>query len=208
MADYTMIYWPGFTGRAEPILMVLAEAGKTFDLEPDVKGFIAGHKGFPVFACPVVRRNADQVCVSQTTAILQWLGEELGLGGGDGINRTRAMQTALNVADIWSEAYNGRKGEDAGAAFLSARLPKWLAVLEASLASAGSGFFTAQLSYADFAAYNVLRVLEFMFGEQASSAIKANDKLSAHYAAMAQRPAMVSYLSSALPVLYDGVKSA
>ena len=117
-----------------------------------------------------------------------------------------ALQTSLNFADIWSESYNGKKSADGGAGFLANRLPKWSAVMEASLSD--SGFFGDKLSFLDFQGLNIINILEFMFGQAATAELEKHSKLSAWIKTIRALPSVVEYNKDCLPVLYASIKAS
>jgi glutathione S-transferase len=205
MADLELVYWPGFTGRAEPIIFLLESAGMKYTLSHDVMGFKAQHP--EVFACPFIKRG--DFVQSQTTAILAYLGQVAGYQL-ERKDEAYALNVSLNLGDIWTEAYNGRKADDHGAAFLADRLGKWLDVLEAGLnARGGKHFVGDKLSYVDFQALNVATTLEYMYGQKALDPISHRPKLAAALAAVKALPGVDAYLKSDrfLPVLYAGVSA-
>jgi hypothetical protein len=142
----------GFTGRADAIVRMLEHAGCAYECKTPQEvpaSSIGPEQG--CFAVPFVQ-FPDGLVMSQSQAIHQELGKRLGLYPKTPVGEAKAMQIALNAADMMSE---GAKNfaED------KARLGRWLANFEATLASGGSGFLVGDsLTYADFAAYSVLKL--------------------------------------------------
>ncbi len=85
MAEWKLYYWNGFPGRGEYVRLLFEEAGVPYEdvcnkacSSESVMKFKEGKAdGFPVFAPPVVQKG--EFVLSQTPAILQHLGKELGL---------------------------------------------------------------------------------------------------------------------------------
>ena len=154
-----------------------------------------GDAEHPVFACPVLRQALHHqpstslhknLCLSQTPAILQYLGN---VHGSDHtrhvgnlapqsahwelITSAYCLQLALDAADIWTEAY-GKKGPFANAEereqteqWLSVRFcNKWLAHLERTFGCfSGAYFFGDHPTYADYSLMNAFQCVEEMFSE-------------------------------------------
>ena len=206
MQGYTLYYWPSFTGRVEPILLLLEDAGEAYDLVRDlstVTGTDSDGVGVPAFACPVLRRG--NFTLAQTTAILEYLGRQHGYmprGGAEA--DANCLQLALNAADIWQEAYKARREPDEGAEYLRERLGLWLANLAAFFAkTSGPGpfFFGPEPTFADFAVLNALNILVYMF----AAGPLFPPELLAWKAAMEARPGVAANLETTEPVLYDQV---
>ena len=205
--EITIYYWPGFSGRAEPIQFILECVGVPYTLSNDVVGFQKANTGFPVFACPFIVRG--DLVLSQTASILAYLGNEFGFGVSQA-NDPYAYTVSLNLADIWAEAYGGRKGPDGGAAFLKNRLHDWLDVLEKGIEKKGGKFFFGDSpSFVDFQALNVYHILEFMYGKVAVSAVSERKRLSATLDNIRSLPGVQAFMQSGrqLPVLYPSIKA-
>mgnify|MGYP002632263611 CR=1 FL=1 len=137
----------GFTGRATGAILMLEYAGVEYickepsDLPPDAPS---------VFAVPAVRFPKSGLIVSQSAAIHQALGKALRLLPATEDGGMRALQVALNAADIVSEQSKLKENEE--------RRNKWLDIMEGELRDAKSGFMVEQmLTYADFACYAPLK---------------------------------------------------
>ena len=63
--EIVVYYWPGFSGRAEPIQFILESAGVKYRLCNDVREFQKANTLFPVFACPFIVRG--DLVLSQTS---------------------------------------------------------------------------------------------------------------------------------------------
>jgi len=197
-SNITFYYWDGFTGRGEPILLLLQHAGVAYNYSHAVETVLAKHP--KLLACPLLV-DGDTV-YSQTIAILNYLAKKFHLMPAD---ETRALQMSLNMGDLWSESYDARKGADGGAAFLKDRLGKWLDVLEHNVQ--GKYFFGDHLSYVDFHVLTVIHVLDFMYGNVALDPIASRPKLAAWLKVTKALPSVQEFYKKKLPILYDTVKA-
>ena len=75
MAEITVYYHPGFSGRAQPIAMMAAAAGRPYKYAAPAE--VTSAEKETLFAPPFAKCG-DKI-LSQTTAICAWLGDELGL---------------------------------------------------------------------------------------------------------------------------------
>ena len=114
---YEIVYWPGFTGRAEPAILLLEDVGEPYTIDTDVPARIeALGQTEPVFACPLLIDG--ETVLSQTSVIVEYLAGKHGcdVAPADAIG---AAQFGYNLADIWREIYEGRR--DGSADFLTVR---------------------------------------------------------------------------------------
>jgi len=95
---YAVHYHKGFSGRAQGLDLMLSYARRDWKR-------VNGKPDDSVFALPAV--VCGKRVLSQTTAIAQWLGNELQLAPPEEL-APEAMKFALDIADIWSEAYGKR----------------------------------------------------------------------------------------------------
>mmetsp|Transcript_7696 Transcript_7696/g.21838 ORF Transcript_7696/g.21838 Transcript_7696/m.21838 type:complete len:215 (+) Transcript_7696:25-669(+) len=210
MSNVKVVYWPGFSGRAEPIFFLLEAAKQAYVWDEDVSGFKAGNKGAPVFACPFLEQGG--VVMSQTTAILVELGNQFGFAPKAGESGT-ALMMSLNLGDVWAEAYTGRKGADKGDSFLSTRLPQWIQVLDGLAVRTSSGedfLFGNDPTYVDFQLLNLVNVLEFMYGDPAAAQLRnASPRLHRIAQNVRALPAIAAYVASDRykPVLYPSIRA-
>ena len=205
----------GATGRAEPILAMLEEAGAPYVTK--AMSELPDDGGYPCFAAPVVQFPGG-LRVAQTPALLCTLGRSLGLhppmpsaadarSVADFADAAHALQCALDAADVLAEAVSASKAAERPAAFVRAgRLAKWLDQLACCLAAGGGEFFIGgALSYVDFATLNALNIVEFCHGAAATSLIAARPALAAWLAAMRARPAVCKIRRT--PVLPASMKA-
>ena len=124
--------------------------------------------------------------------------------------KSHALMAALNLADVWSEGYNGRKKDDKGEEFVKERLEKWLNVAEGTAKKHGGKFlFGDKLCYVDFLALNAHNTLVYMYGKDYSEKAKGFEKLFEIFKNIREVPEIVEFLKSDrfLPVLYAGVSA-
>jgi glutathione S-transferase len=230
-APYELFYWPAIQGRGEFVRLTLEAAGAPYldvaRLSADQGGGVkvltailaeAGGGG-PFFAPPVLRHGA--VTLSQTAAILQYLGPRLGLVPDDEASRLQANHLQLTIADFVVEAhdthhpiasslyYEDQKPEAARRAerFITTRLPKYLGyferVLEANPAGGGRHAVGAALSYVDLSLFQVMAGVGYAFPRALS---RVSSKLS-HLVALRDRvaaePAVARYLASPRRVRFN-----
>ena len=123
---YEIVYWPGFTGRAEPAILLLEDVSESYIVNTDVAGRIeALGQNEPVFACPLLIDG--ETVGSQTTVIVEYLANEHGCNVAPA-DAVRASQFGYNIADIWRETYEARR--DGNTDFLADRCPRWLDNIE------------------------------------------------------------------------------
>lgn len=99
----TIVYWEGFSGRAEAPILLLEDAGVPYTLNRDVKDFLykGGNQGRPCFACPVLVDDGFELAQVRRDRILlhtlnafSLLGLIFGISGADhgdhGVARAKA----------------------------------------------------------------------------------------------------------------------
>lgn len=122
---YELLYWPGIPGRGEFVRLAF-EATKTpyTDVSNTVQNGIhqilalkdesATHDADgnpPAFAPPALRvhgagKNGKTLVVSQTPAILSFLGDQLNLAGADAVERAWIQALALTALDLNNETHD------------------------------------------------------------------------------------------------------
>ncbi len=227
---YQLHYWPQIQGRGEFVRLALEAAGAPY---LDVaRAEASGGQGLPAlfhyleddtvrcppFACPVLV-HGKQV-VSQTAAILLYLGPRLKLVGASASDRLWTHQIQLTIADAVKEAhdthhpvgthlyYEDQRKEAARAAegFRDVRLPKYLAWLENVLTRNPSGsqyLVGARLSYADLSLFQLVAGLRYAFPLATARAMKAAPLAAALHDRVARHPRVSAYLRSERRVAFN-----
>jgi glutathione S-transferase len=191
MARYELYYWPFIPGRGELVRLVFEAAGVPYDdvarlPEPAgggvaaLKRFLAGHEeGALPFAPPFLRHGG--LVLAQTAAICDYVASRHGLAPADPAGRALALQHALTVADLITEAHETHhpiavsayyeeqavEAKKRAAAFVDQRLPRFLGyferVLERSADDEGPRLVGAGLTYADLSLFQALEGLAYAF---------------------------------------------
>ena len=203
---YEIVYWPGFTGRAEPAILLLEDVSESYIVNTDVAGRIeALGQNEPVFACPLLIDG--ETVVSQTTVIVEYLANEHG-GNVAPADAVRASQFGYNIADIWRETYEARR--DGNTDFLVDRFPRWLDIIERSFQGNQAWFFSNdEPTWVDYLALNIVTLATYCWGEPAIQMMRRQSKLSAWTERMLARPRLKAYFENedSLPVAYDEVRA-
>jgi glutathione S-transferase len=223
-APYELFYWPSLHGRGEFIRLAFEAAGAAYvDVArlPESQGgsaraimpLLPGGASFTgSFAPPIVR--AGDLVLSQTVSILHFLAPRLGLAPNDEASRARALQIALTIADLVSEAhdthhpiatslyYEDQKEEARlrTSHFVATRLKKFLLYFEQLLAlntESGCKYLVGlELSYVDLSLFQTLTGLAYAF-PRAMASLEAQIPLSlALRDRVAAHPRVAAYLAS------------
>ena len=184
---WEIVYWGGgaFRGRAELVKLVFAAADVKYTMQGDgIPEIIAAYPKEPTpvatilaktpkhFAPPILRNTATGFELSQTPAILEYLGEKFGLVPHSLEDKARARQVALSACDFLAdgrapfhpvkptESYAIQKDEAAVAvAEFTAeggRLDRWLAHFATLVDNKPRYLFGDTITYADCALFHVL----------------------------------------------------
>ena len=186
---WEIVYWGGgaFRGRAELVKLVFAAADVKYTMQGDgIPEIIAAYPKEPTpvatilaktpkhFAPPIIRNVTTGFELSQTPAILEYLGEKFGLVPHSPEDRARANQVVLSACDFLAdgrapfhpvkptESYALQKDEAAVAVaeFVKegGRLDRWLAHFATLVDHRPGGryLFGDTITYADCALYHVL----------------------------------------------------
>ena len=115
---WEIVYWGGgaFRGRAELVKLVFAAADVKYTMQGDgIPEIIAAYPKEPTpvatilaktpkhFAPPILRNTATGFELSQTPAILEYLGEKFGLVPHSLEDKARARQVALSACDFLAD---------------------------------------------------------------------------------------------------------
>lgn len=218
---FELFYWPGLQGRGEFVRLALEAAGAEYVDVARARGGMAklravldtGH-----FAPPVLRDGA--IVLSQTAAILAYLGPRLGLVPADEPSRLRALQLQLTVADWVDEVhdthhpiasalyYEDQLAEAArrAADFRQARLAKYVGCFESVLASnpAGPGFILGSaLSYVDLSLFQMVEGLNYSFPRATRRVMATAPLLRGLHGRVRRRRAIAAYLASDRRVAFN-----
>jgi glutathione S-transferase len=233
-APYQLYYWPSIPGRGEFVRLALEEADAPYvDVArlPESKGggyaaikkVLSGDLGKTLPFAPPALVQGDFV-VSQTSAILQFLGRRHGLAGRSEHDEIAALQLQLTIMDLVAEthdthhptsvavAYEEQKPEALlrAKSFRELRIPKFLGyferVLAANTGSGGKHLVGRSLTYADLSAFHVVVGLEFAFPNAMQRMAPKLPLLLALRDAVAARPRIGAYLGSDRRVPFsDGI---
>lgn len=228
---YELYYWPAIPGRGEFVRLALEEAaapyvdvarraGKGSGIAAMMR-VLRGHSATPPFAPPFLK--AGRLLIGQTANILQFLGPRHALVPKSAAARLWAHQLQLTIADfvteihdthhpISSDLYYEDQRQEArrrAAAFLQARLPKYLGYFEAVLTGhspAKRFLLGSRLSYVDLSMFQVMAGLRYAFPKSMDD---ADDfpHLSSLHASIADRPRIAAYLKSPRRIAFnnDGI---
>jgi glutathione S-transferase len=232
--QYELLYHPSIPGRGEFIRLAFEAAGVPYtDLgnEPDgykivqeicMTGAMRSESSNPpVFAPPALRvsgagRGKEALVIYQTPAILQYLGEKLGLIPDDEVGRIYTYQLALTALDLNNEIHDthhpiaiGKYYEEQKDAALEKasdvrenRIPKYLSHFERTLKwnrDAGKGQYMIgdKVTYADLVVWQVLDGLLFAFPvEMQARKQEFPDLLNGFYTKIKEERGIKAYLAS------------
>ena len=204
---YEIVYWPGFTGRAEPAILLLEDVAADYSINTDVAATIEEiSKKQPVFACPLLIDGEN--IISQTSVIVEYLAgkHDCNVAAGDAI---KAGQFGYNLADIWRETYESRR--DGVDTYLTDRFPRWLDIMENSFQDDKDWFFSnASPTWIDYLALNIVTLARYCWGEPAEQMMGGHLKLTEWTSRMMERPRLKAYFEnkSSLPVGYEEIRAA
>ncbi|ORX99804.1 glutathione S-transferase [Clohesyomyces aquaticus] len=197
---YELLYWPGIPGRGEFIRLAFEASGVSYtdignESKEGIQQILAlkaddslGADGnSPAFAPPALRipgegKGGKPLLIYQTSCILSYLGDRLGLAGEDEAEKHWVLSHALTALDLNNEThdthhpiatmkYYEEQKEEAlkkAADFREARIPKFFGFFERVLKAnkdQGQGKYLvgAKLSFADTTLWQVLDGLKFAF---------------------------------------------
>lgn len=221
---YELYYWPQIPGRGEYVRLVFEAAGEPYvDVArlPEEDGGGVGaivsmlkgrHEGPLPFAPPFLRVN--DLVVAQTPLVCQLVAQRVGLVPKDEALQLEALQHALTIADLVTEAhdahhpigsglyYEDQKDEARRRAeqFRDARLPKFLGYFERVIERNGAGKglrpIGSDLSYVDLSLFHTIEGLRYAFPNAMRRHEGDVPRLLALHAAVAEHPSVAAYLRS------------
>ncbi|KAF2179033.1 glutathione S-transferase [Zopfia rhizophila CBS 207.26] len=232
---YELLYWPTIPGRGEFIRLAFEAAGVSYkdvgnEKKDGINAVLAckdesltidSDGNPPAFAPPALRipgegKDGKSLVLYQTPSILSYLGERLGLAGGDEAEKHWVMSHALTALDFNNEAhdthhpiasakyYEEQKEEALKKAqdFREVRIPKFFGfferVLKGNEGSGGGKYLVGgKLSYADTTLWQVLDGLKFAFPKELQAREKDFPLLfSTFYPSVKEQSGLKEYLSS------------
>jgi glutathione S-transferase len=215
---YVLYYWPGIQGRGEFVRLAFEEAGADYvdiALEPDalaeLRAILEGAGvAHPPFAPPFLK--AGKQVIGQTSNILLFLGNRLGLAPRGEAGRLWAHQLQLTIADFIGEIhdvhhplgptlyYEDQKPEARRRAseFLASRMPKYLDYFERVLERnrGGRGLVGKSLTYPDLSLAQVIAGLRFAFPRSTQQALRELPRIAALHEGVFARPRIKAYCAS------------
>jgi hypothetical protein len=200
--SYIIYYYAGFSGRAQPLHAMLAEAGAKWQRKPEP----CAEKD--CFARPMVSKG--KFCIAQTGACAGFLGEELGFNHPAPLRHIAAKLTA-DISDIWADVY-AKRAQSANwgevDAFCQDCLADWFVTLDYAAGKYGAdGYFLGnKISYVDFLWWNTVEVVDWCFGpERLAKLFTFGPRLAAIHKNVASRRGVAAIVQEE-PVLYPGSK--
>lgn len=220
---YELYYWPEIQGRGEFVRLALEQGGADYvDVarQPEADGYgMAALMRFlqsksverPPFAPPFLK--AGELLIGQTANILLFLGPRLGLAPDDEADRLWLHQLQLTIADLVGEAhdthhpvsgdlyYEDQKAEaaHAAAAFIRARLPKYLGYLESVCdrnPHGGGWLVGAAPTYVDLSLFQLIAGLRYAFPRAMARLEPDHHGLVDIHDRVAALPRIAAYLAS------------
>ncbi len=178
-------------------------------------------------SAPPILRHGKQV-ITQTAAILLYLGPRLGLVGKGSPAQLWTHQIQLTISDVLQEVhdthhpisaalyYEEQKAEADRRArmFCGARMTKYLSWFESVLSRSGPNakaqhlhLVGAQLSYADLSLFQLVEGLHYAFPKATRRILRAAPLVERLHREVAQLPRVASYLASErrIPFNVDGL---
>jgi len=229
--DYTVYYMSAFSGRAETLHIMLADAcaqwttGSKDDL-------LSSQAGTCVFQVPAIKDHANGLVFSQTTTAVKYLAKKLAGGAYDVEGSVeevmQASKIADDIADIWKEGYDLRKKKDAikclewlnpvsDGSRNGARLTRLLKVINESRSMLSPSkkdctyLLGEEVKYVDFLFYSALRTMAYCYGAalvRKCLTAPGCGNLSDVFDRVKSRENVKNYLANAVPVLYESVSAA
>lgn len=211
---YELWYWAEIPGRGEFVRLALEAAGVEYRdraREDGSKALVedmAERRVERPFAPPYL--VAGDLCISQTAAILLFLGDRHSFGPGDPNSRWFAHELQLTIADVVAEAHNvhhpisaslyyeDQKAEAARAAeaFRSQRMPKFLGYFEAVLKDRGPWLTGGSWTYVDLSLFQLVEGLRYAFPRRMAAIAGTYPLTMALVSRVEKLPELADYLAS------------
>ncbi|KAF2660892.1 glutathione S-transferase [Lophiostoma macrostomum CBS 122681] len=232
---YELLYWPGIPGRGEFIRLAFEATGTSYTdtaneskdgiqavlAMKDENATIDADGNPPAFAPPALRihgegKDGKPLLLYQTPAILNYLGDKIGLAGEDEADKHWVLAHTLTALDLNNEVhdthhpiatakyYEDQKEEalKKAADVREQRIPKFLGYFERILkgnAAKGGGKYLVggKLSYADTTLWHVLSGLKFAFPKEMEAREKEYESLfGTFYPSVQEHSGLKEYLAS------------
>jgi glutathione S-transferase len=224
---YELYYWPTIQGRGEFVRLALEAGGADYvDVSRKDEGAammkLMKASATPSFAPPFLRLGGR--LIGQTSAILAWIGPQLGLSPDGDSDRAWVNQIQLTFADLVAEAhethhpvdlmayYREQKPEAARRAegFRKHRMPKFLGWSERVLKGnpAGRDWLVGDRpTYADLSLFQIVEGLRYAFPKATATALEKTPDVVALHDRVKSLPRVRAYLKSPrrLPFNQDGI---
>jgi len=200
---YTVYYHQGFTGRAQPLEMMLAQSGKRWKRAP----WSECNDPTCIAAPAVALGNGPKY--SQTLAAAAYLGDECGFAPPPAL-KIPALKLACDVSDVWAEGYAKRQAVASwkeAEEWLGSRLLKFFKAIESQAGKySGTYMFGERLTYADFLLANGVLTMRGIFGEARlqECVLKHTPVVAAIVERVLALPAVAKVVKE-LPILYPTV---
>ncbi|CAO1612892.1 unnamed protein product [Sympodiomycopsis kandeliae] len=225
-AEYTLHYWPTIPGRGEFIRLALIAANKPWKESNDPSSLMSlvsreGHFAVPVLEVKLPNENGRSYTISQTPAILHYLGMIHGLDGIDTessippeLQRAKLNQITLTALDLSNEVHDSHHPIGAGLYYKEQksealrrakdvrenRIPKFFSHFDDLMASHGGTLVqTGTVTTADLTLWQVMDGIHFAFPNLVKK-LKGGgkfDHLFAFYSDLPKRlPHVKEYLDS------------
>jgi len=145
--------------------------------------------------------EVDGALLSQSMAIVRFLGARFGLAGDNDIEAAEADSFSVAVYDfaqaLTQAVFAPPEEREAKVAKLKSEIiPKWLAIYERHLT--GEFLVGKRLSYADISLFSILGLLQ----EKMPEALQGSPKLGEFFQRIASRPGIKKFLASKQPAKY------
>lgn len=188
--SWTVYYWGNIMYRAAPLMLMLEDAGATWEWQPPMN-----RPEDSSFAVPTLT-SSDGAVVGQAVAALAYAGKRLGYAADSDEDWAVLDQAALDAADFISELSN--PAEDMFACNFPtctpgvSRAEMWFNYLEGRVA--GPYLMGDDVKFADFEVYTALTLWSKMHGQEADDMLANYPKLTGLVEAVGSRPNVAAFV--------------
>jgi len=218
-SSYKLCYWPGIPGRGEFIRLAFEYAQHPYEQDLDPRSFmkyikdstVAG-KGVPhAFSPPFLLHDGN--LITQTSNMLLYIGDTLGLSGSKPIHKYYVNELTLTALDLNNEIHDthhpvavGDYYEDQKEEALKKakdvrenRIPKFLGYLSAVIKANGTGYLVGdKVTYADLTLFQMIHGMQYAF-PQCLAKIAKNEAYKPAFdlaKTIEEIPAIAAYMKS------------